>query len=110
MSELSREDLANIIEKEMPGYTLAEAPPVADAPPSLVPPQGKTIDFRKLQEKLGGPSAAPPTAEPDAGSAPNDFVTVVVQPKSLQGPLGDPPHSAIVIISTKTKKLVSVQG
>jgi hypothetical protein len=120
VAPFSEEELARIVAREKPGYTLAERAPQADvlaAPADAVGPSLTT-----LRSKYARPDAsfvdvsaaadhAPTATEPDAAptAATAEDALVVVRP-SIQDAYRGGPGPKAVLISGKTGRIIAEQG
>jgi|SRR5215217_817793 len=119
MSTLSREEIEEIVEKELPGYILVQEPLVDDEPPQ-VKPEAVTPDLETLREKYKAEGYSAPEGS-EAGSISNledhspvssdeaEDIIVVVQPKGADDQITRPAPKAVVI-SSEEKRIVSIQG
>lgn len=105
---LSPQDIENIIQKALPGFSIVDQPQ-ADDPELFAKPEASSPDFQKIQAKLGGTTHEQPPAPP-AEVAADDVITVPV--RSPDNPLQPSAGSQLkyVYISTKTREIVAVQG
>jgi hypothetical protein len=124
MAKLSKEDLAKIVEQQMPKYKLADtpaAPGAADGSKTRAKPEGRTPDLDTLRKKYlrekflsdapaGGYRDGEPNGQPAADAADDDTEIVLVEPKTAPHPLDRGSRPKAVVISTSQKKIVGEQG
>ena len=112
-SPADHSDVASIIEREMPGFTIAAEPQVdADFEPEIdavAPPTGQPAEtspwafVREIPSRIGAKLLRPPTKT-------SDRVVVRVRSKDRTA-LANAPHvDQTVIVNTKTGRVEGVQG
>jgi hypothetical protein len=124
MAKLSKQDLAQIVEQQMPKYKLADtpaAPAAADGTKTRAKPDGQTPDLDTLRKKYlrekflsdapgGGYRDGEPNGQPAADAADDDTEIVLVEPKTAPHPLDRGSRPKAVVISKRQKKIVGEQG
>jgi hypothetical protein len=131
MAELSREELQEIIDRDMPGHVIVERLPAPDAARRRAPAEAATPDLAALKRKYIGDPAGDagagsprrnPEDYPSAGDveenreddAPraeaDDEEIVTVRPKATTDAWGGGPGPKAVIISRSQKKIKGAQG
>jgi hypothetical protein len=122
MTPIPEEELKQIVERDLPGYTLAQEQPT-DAPRARrVEPDEVAPDIERLREKyLGTRRAADP--QPDAATRPrrrarraadadddNDDVIVSVRRTAAADPLSPESRPKTVVVSGRDRRIVGSQG
>jgi hypothetical protein len=124
MAKLSKQDLAQIVEKQMPKYKLADtpvAPAAADGTKTRAKPEGQTPDLDTLRKKYlrekflsdapgGGYRDGEPNGQPAADAADDETEIVLVEPKTAPHPLDRGSRPKAVVVSTRQKKIIGEQG
>lgn len=112
MEPLSRKELAEIVERDLPGHELAsEETHPEDAPASEADEPG--VDIAALRQKFLGEGAADDSAGLDALTTPvneHDYL-VAVRPKDAGGdPFDEKARPKAVVVSGRDKRVVGRQG
>jgi hypothetical protein len=127
MSKLSKDDLQQIIEQQMPKYKLVEgtrASGARDAATTRAKPEGQTPGLDTLRKKYlrdkflsdatpGGYEDGEPNGQPRADAADagdDDTEIVMVEPKVAPHPLDRGSRPKAIVVSTIQKKIVGEQG
>jgi hypothetical protein len=105
---LSHQELQQIIGEALPGFTIVNLP-IADDPGLFQKADANTLPLSEMQQELGDPRKAE-AKEPAQDLAPDEITTVSV--RSPENPIQPSAGSQLkyVFVSTKTRKIVAVQG
>jgi hypothetical protein len=116
MSKLSREDLEEILERELPGYRLAPSREETDAPSAMPAVDEATPDLEALRQKFLGADASEAAEQPSRTSAgsedsvePEDSI-IAVEPKEATDPWDQSRRPKVVIVSGKDRRVIGTQG
>ena len=129
MTKLSKDDLQQIIEQQMPKYKLTDKPTskgATDGTTTRAKPEGQTPSLDTLRKKYlrdkflndaGGsgredrePNGHPAADMSGAGAGDDDTEIVMVEPKVAPHPLDRGSRPKAIVISTTQKKIVGEQG
>jgi hypothetical protein len=111
MAQLSKQDLEEIIERDMPGYALAyEAPPHAGDRPAAVAPDEVGPDIAVLREKFLGEQPAGAGDAAVATPPDSDDQIVAVRPKDSSDPFDHGGRPKTVVVSGRDRRVVGRQG
>lgn len=120
MTELSRQEIQQIVEKEMPGWEVVseESAAVDSAPNVSGEPEADTPDIDALRRKYLGEGAADVTGSlasdyTDLGASEEgvEDAVIVVEPKQEGSDVWEHgPGPKTVIISGKEKRIIGAQG
>jgi hypothetical protein len=117
---LSREEIEEIVEKDLPGYIVVEEPLVDEGFPKMEP-EAVTPDLEHLRQKYEA-EGFPCPRDGETGTTSNwedhspassdeaEDIIVVVQPKGADDTRNTGPAPKAVVISSEAKRIVSIQG
>lgn len=108
---LSKQELEEIIERDMPGYALAyEAAPAGDRA-AAVAPDDVGPDIAALREKfLGDAPMRAGAGDAAADTADSDDQIVAVRPKDSRDPFDHGGRPKTVVVSGRDRRVVGRQG
>jgi hypothetical protein len=119
VAEMSREEIEQIVEEQMPGWAVVseESAAVDSAPNISAEPEAHTPDIDALRRKYLGEGAADVTGSlasdnTDLGASDEgvEDAVIVVEPKQEGDVWDHGPGPKTVIISGKEKKIIGAQG
>lgn len=115
MTRLSREELEEIVETQLPGYVLVQEP-LEDYGQAEMEAEAVTPDLETLRDKYEGYISPTNGTTPDhegqspVGSSEAEDVVVKVEPRDAHDAWITGPGPKAVVISSEDRRIVSVQG
>jgi hypothetical protein len=116
MAKLPPEEIEQIVEKDMPGYTVEQAGPPDEAPVSPEDADEVSPGIDEMRKRYGvepeGSNPGHGNPAPDAVDAEEgaDDQIVAVRPKKTKDPWDHDARPKSVVVSAKDRKIVGGQG
>lgn len=107
MASLSRQELEEIIERDLPGYMLVQHEPAVDSVVAPTEAEEVAPDITQLRKKLGVEDHEPDEDE-EASAA--DVAIVAVQPKTIGDPFDLQAEPKTVVVSATERRIIGSQG